>query len=143
MYGPRLLPPGAQGKVMIEIETQASLTAFGFPPCGVTAVIIEQTPAQRLGRALAGLGMCWALALGGLFIPVAHFILVPTFVVAGIIVAVKRAREDRRLVLLRGVCPRCGAAQEFKPGGRFATGRCVDCPKCHGILTLVTGETAA
>src|SRR5437867_5561557 len=143
MYGPRLLPPGAQGKVMIEIETQASLTAFGFPPCGVTAVIIEQTPAQRLGRALAGLGMCWALALGGLFIPVAHFILVPTFVVAGIIVTVKRAREDRRLVLLRGVCPRCGAAQVFKPGGRFATGRCGDCPKCHGILTLVTGATAA
>ena len=95
---------------MIEIETQASLTAFGYPPCWVTAVIIEQTPAQRLGRAFAGLGMCWALALGGLFIPVAHFILVPTFVVAGIIVTVKRAREDRRLVLLRGVCPRCGAA---------------------------------
>lgn len=46
--------------------------------------------------------MFWALALGGLFIPVAHFILVPTFVVTGIVVAVKRAREDRRLVLLRG-----------------------------------------
>jgi hypothetical protein len=109
----------------------------------VTAVIIEQTPPQRLGRALAGLGMCWALALGGLFIPVAHFILVPTFVVAGIVVAVKRAREDRRLLLLRGACPRCGAAQELKPGGRFVTGRSVDCPKCHGTLTLVTGETAA
>jgi len=128
---------------MIETETQASLTAFGYPPCWVTAVIIEQTPAQRLGRTLAGLGMFWALALGGLFIPVAHFVLVPAFVVAGIIVAVKRAREDRRLVLLRGVCPRCGAAQEFKPGGRFASGRSVDCPKCHGTLTLVTGETAA
>ena len=48
--------------------------------------------------------MFWALALGGLFIPVAHFILVPTFVVAGIVVAVKRSREDRRLVLLRGAC---------------------------------------
>lgn len=128
---------------MIETETQASLTAFGYPPCWVTAVIIEQTPPQRLGRALAGLGVCWALALGGLFIPVAHFILVPTFVVAGIVVAVKRAREVRRLLLLRGACPRCGAAPEFKPGGRFATGRSADCPKCHGTLTLVTGETAA
>ena len=87
--------------------------------------------------------MCWALALGGLFIPVAHFILVPIFVVAGVVVAVKRAHEDRRLLLLRGACPRCCAAQEFKPGGRFATGRNVDCPKCHGTLTLVTAETAA
>jgi len=128
---------------MIETETQASLTAFGHPPSWVTAVVVEQTRPQRLGRALAGLGMCWALALGGLFIPVAHFILVPTFVVAGIVVAIKRAREDRRLLLLRGACPRCGAAQEFKPGGRFATGRSVDCPKCHGTLTLVTGETSA
>ena len=128
---------------MIEIETPASLTAFGYPPCCVTAVIIEQAPPQRLGRALTGLGKLWALALGGLFIPVAHFILVPTFVAAGIVVAVKRAREDRRLLLLRGACPRCGAAQEFKPGGRFATGRNIDCPKCHGTLTLVTGETAA
>jgi hypothetical protein len=128
---------------VVEIETQASLTAFGHAPCWVTAVVIEQTPSQRLGRALAGLGMCWALALGGLFIPVAHFILVPTFVVAGIVVAVRRARENRRLLLLRGACPRCGAAQEFKPGGRFVTGRSIDCPKCHGALTLVTAETAA
>jgi hypothetical protein len=127
---------------MIETYTQASLTAFGHPPCWVTAVVIEQTRSQRFGHALASLGMCWALALGGLFIPVAHFILVPTFVVAGIVLAIKRAREDRRLLLLRGACPRCGAAQEFKPGGRFATGRSIDCPKCHGTLTLVTGESA-
>lgn len=127
---------------MIESETPASLTAFGYPPLGVTAVTIEQTAPPRLGRALSGLGMCWALALGGLFIPVAHFILVPTFMVVGIVVAVKRAREDRRLLLLRGACPRCGAAQEFKPGGRFATGPSVDCPKCHGTLTLVTDEMA-
>jgi hypothetical protein len=128
---------------MREIEIQASLTAFGHPPSRVTAVVIEQTPAQRLGRTLAGLGMFWALALGGLFIPVAHFILVPTFLVTGIIVAVKRAREDRRPVQLRGACPRCGAAQEFKVGGRFATGRSVDCPKCHGTLALLADETAA
>ena len=127
---------------MIETYTQASLTAFGHPPCWVTAVVIEQTRSQRFGRALASLGICWALALGGLFIPVAHFILVPTFVVAGIVVAIRRAREDRRLLLLHGACPRCGAAQEFKPGGRFATGRSIDCPKCHGTLTLVTGESA-
>jgi hypothetical protein len=36
---------------------------------------------------------------------------------------------------------RCSASR--KPGGRFATGRSVDCPKCHGTLTLVIGETVA
>jgi len=127
---------------MIETEVSASLTAFGYPSQPATAVIIEQTPAQRFARTLAGLGMFWGLALAGLFIPVAHFVLVPTFVTAGIIMAVKRAREDRRLVLLRGACPRCGADQEFKPGGRFASERSLDCPKCHGNLTLVSTSAA-
>ena len=64
------------------------------------------------------------------------FLLVPTFVVTGVVMAVKRAREDRRLIVLRGACPRCGAVQEFRPGGRFVEGRRVDCPACHGNLTL-------
>jgi hypothetical protein len=80
--------------------------------------------------------MFWGLGLASVFIPVAHFVLVPTFVVGGIVTAFVRAREDRRLILLHGACARCGAAQEFRPGGRFADGRSFDCPKCHGNLTL-------
>lgn len=117
-------------------ELPAQLTAFGHRPCPVIAVVVEQTPGQRARRVLAGLGMCWGLALASVFIPVAHFVLVPTFAVAGIVMAIVRAREDRRLVLISGTCPRCGAAQEFRPGGRFADGRTFDCPKCHGNVTL-------
>jgi len=122
---------------MAETEQPASLTAFGFPSQDAAAVIVEQTHTQRAMRVLTGLGFFWGLALCGLFIPVAHFILVPTFGVAGIIVALRRAREDRRLILVRGACPRCGAQQEFKPGGRFESGRSIPCPHCHGNLTLV------
>jgi len=39
--------------------------------------------------------------------------------------------------VLRGTCPRCGAVHELRPGGRFVAGRRVDCPSCHGNLTLV------
>ncbi|HEY7433545.1 MAG TPA: hypothetical protein VIE41_00280 [Methylomirabilota bacterium] len=119
-----------------EIEREVRLTAFGHEPSPTTAVVIEQPPGTRFGRVLGGLGMFWGLGLASVFIPVAHFVLVPTFVVWGIVMAVKRAREDRRLLVLRGACPRCGAAQEFRPGGRFADGRTFDCPKCHGNLTL-------
>jgi hypothetical protein len=121
-----------------QIEVSASLTAFGHPPSPALAVIVEQAPGQRVARTLAGLGMFWGLALGSVFIPVAHFVLVPTFVVAGIVMAVKRAREDRRLLRVRGACPRCGAVQELSPGGRFVDGRSFDCPTCHGNLTLAT-----
>src|SRR5216683_2576189 len=104
-------------------EIEVRLTAFGYEPSPATAVVVEQPPGTRFGRVLGGLGMFWGLALASVFIPVAHFVLVPTFVVGGIVMALKRAREDRRLILLRGACPRCGAAQDFRPGGRFAEGR--------------------
>jgi hypothetical protein len=122
---------------MTESELPASLAAFGYPTQRAAAVIGEQSPGQRFTRALGGLALFWGLALGGLFIPVAHFVLVPTFLTVGVIVAVKRAREDRRLLLVRGPCPRCGVEQAFKPGGRFVSGRSLGCPRCHGNLTLV------
>ena len=123
-----------------ETEVPAQLTAFGHPSQPAQAVILEQAPGQRFARTLAGLGMFWGLALASVFIPVAHFVLVPTFVVAGIVMALKRAREDRRLLLVRGACPRCGAVQELRPGGRFVDGRSFDCPKCHVNLTLATAS---
>jgi hypothetical protein len=119
-----------------EVQTAAVLTAFGHEPRPATATVIEQPPGARFGRVLGGLGMFWGLALVSVFVPVAHFLLVPTFAVAGIVMAVRRAREDRRLVVLRCTCPRCGAGHELRPGGRFVAGRRVDCPTCHGDLTL-------
>ena len=127
---------------MTQVQVAVSLTAFGFAPRPATALVIEQSTGERVGRVFAGLGMFWALALGGLFIPVAHFILVPVFLTAGIVMAVKRSREDRRLAEVRGPCPRCGAEQIFKAGGRFAPGRSLDCSACHGTVALaVPGST--
>lgn len=120
-----------------ETQIAAQLAAFGHEPRPATAVVIEQAPGARVGRVLAGLGMFWGLALASVFIPVAHFLLVPTFAVAGVVMAAVRAREDRRLIVLRGTCPRCGAPQELRPGGRFVDGRRLDCAACHGNLTLV------
>ena len=125
-----------------ETEVPARLVAFGHEPSAVTAIVVVQPPGARLARVLAGLGLFWGVALLCVFIPVAHFILVPTFLLTGIAVAIKRAREDRRLILLRGACPRCGAAQEFRPGGRFADGRSLDCPRCHGNMTLAVSPAS-
>jgi len=125
---------------MTQLEIPISLTAFGFEPRAATALVVEQSTAERVGRAFVGLAMFWAMAVGGLFIPVAHFVLVPTFLAAGIILAVKRSREERRLLSVRGACPRCGAEQAFKGGGRFAPGKSLDCPACHGTFTVAAPE---
>jgi hypothetical protein len=123
------------------VEVPATLTVFGAPPTRATATVLTQTAGQRLARTGAALGLCWGLALAGLFIPVAHFILVPTFVIAGI-VTFRRAREDRRLIEVRGPCPRCGGEQQFKVGGRFAPERTFDCPICHNNVTMHAESTA-
>ncbi len=72
------------------MQVPATLTAFGAPTRDATATVVHQTPGQRLSRALGGLGIFWGLALIGLFIPVAHFLLVPAFFTAGIVMATQR-----------------------------------------------------
>jgi hypothetical protein len=118
------------------IELPATLTVFGSPPTPATAKVLTQRAGQRLARTAAALGVCWGLALASVFVPVAHFILVPTFAVAGVVVAVLRAREDRRLLEVLGTCPRCGTEQRFEVGGRFAQERSLDCPRCHSHLVV-------
>ncbi len=117
---------------MTEPQVPVSIRAFGATPQIGTATVVEQTPGQRLLRALAGIGI----------IPVAHFVLVPTFLAAGLVMGAKRAREDRRLLGVHGACPRCGVEQEFRVGGRFFNGRAVDCPGCHNSLRLSTDNVS-
>ena len=124
-----------------EERVPATLTAFGAPPVAATATVISQTQAERLTRALGALGACWGLGLVALFIPVAHFILVPTLFTVGIVAAVRRGREARRLVNVRGTCPRCGVERQFEVGGRFGAERTFDCPECHNILRVLPAST--
>ena len=115
-------------------EVGVELTAFGATPRAAIATIVTQAPGRRLTRALTALGMFWGMALVGLFIPVAHFILVPTFLAAGIAMAVVRGREDHRLLGVHGQCPRCGVDQRFAAGGRLSADMRLDCPHCHNSL---------
>jgi hypothetical protein len=123
-------------------ESRAELAAFGAPPSRATAILATQNLGQRLARALAGLVGCWAAAIVSVFIPVAHFFLVPGFLVLGVVWAVARSRERQRLLGLRGTCPRCGRDEEFGRGERQGGQTWVTCPGCFTRL-LVTIEPAA
>jgi hypothetical protein len=128
---------------MHAVEIPATLSAFGAAPAPATATVLSQAPGERLTRTAAALGMCWGPALVSVFIPVAHFVLVPTFFIAGIALAIARAREAMRLLGVHGVCPRCAQEQDFEAGGRFTPSRSLDCPKCHNTLTLTADASAA
>ena len=112
------------------------LGAFGAPHLAATARVLRQSRQRRMRRALAALGMCWGAAIPCIFIPLAHFFLVPTLVTTGIVLFVLRSREDTRLLGVRGRCPRCGVEQEFPAGGRLHGERALDCPRCHNHLTF-------
>jgi hypothetical protein len=121
---------------MTTTEVPATLEVFGAPPAPATARVARQTPADRMRRVLTALGIFWGLAIPAVFMPVAHFILVPSLLMIGIVVAALRSREDVRLLGAHGRCPRCGVEQDFPGAGRFHGAQGLDCPRCHNRLTL-------
>ena len=64
-------------------EVPASLSAFGASPPPAWVSVYTPTPGQRLTRAARVLVTFWAVAAGCVFLPVLHFVLVPTFAVIG------------------------------------------------------------
>ncbi len=113
--------------------TRAYLNVFGAPPSPVSVTVIEQGLGQRVGRGALALVLCWALASASVFIVLAHFILVPSFFIAGPVLAYFRLRAVRVVKDIHGACPRCGVEQDFKPA---LWGRMIDCPRCKNQLTL-------
>ncbi len=65
------------------------------------------TPQERMGRAAKVLGICWGLAVVTLFIPIAHFALVPGFLIAGPVAGYLRYRSSEVMESAAGECPTC------------------------------------
>ncbi len=62
---------------------------------------------EQMGRAWKALGLFWGLAVVTVFIPIAHFFLVPGFLIAGPIVAYSRYRAVEAVERASGECPTC------------------------------------
>ena len=123
------------------VAVPATLAVFGAPPTPVEVTVTRQGLGRRLGRALLVVAVCWPAAGAAVFIPLAHFVLVPGLFIGGAVLAVIKLREDWHIVRVRGACPRCHREQEFAPGGRFTAGRTFECPQCLNTLRLVTDDT--
>jgi hypothetical protein len=133
-------PPPAAGDFT---EVPVTLTVFGATPVPAVAVVQRRSLASRMGRAGVGLAVAWLLAFPAIFLPVLHFVLVPGFVIGGVVLAAQRLREDRTLARVEGTCPRCRAALDATPGGRFRLPRSVQCLHCKNTLTLAAAAAPA
>jgi len=124
-------------------DLAASLTVFGAAPRRVDVTVTRQSPGHRLGRALKGGAVFWAVAAGCVFLPGLHFVLVPTFLVIGIAVSLRNLRDVEIVSRVRGACPRCGLEQDFAAGNRLTPTWALDCPACHNSLTLTLDSAGA
>jgi hypothetical protein len=123
-------------------QVPATLTAFGATPTPVTITMLAQTPASRFGRALGVLVACWCAAVVAVFIPVAHFVLVPGLAIVGVIWAARQLRTGVTVLEALGECPRCRRPQSFVSAGSSGDQLAFDCPACLTRL-LATPDDAA
>jgi hypothetical protein len=131
------------GESSATYELPAFLSAFGAPPQHARVIVRVPTPGQRLTRAAKALGTFWAVAAGCVFLPVLHFVLVPTFAIVGLVMGAARLRDQQTVTRVHGGCPRCGREQDFAFGNRLAATWPLDCPACHTNLQLTVDGLAA
>jgi hypothetical protein len=116
---------------------QVSLELVGASAMTGEARIIDRSWPTRAGRALVALAGGALLAIPLAFIPLMHFVLVPSCLFTGLLLAVLRLREDRSLVALSGACPRCRVERNFDVRGRFVSGRTVHCDGCGSAIYVL------
>ncbi len=76
-----------------------------------------------------------SLAVASVFVPILHFILVPAFLIAAVVVGVKAYTQKADLQNISGNCPNCGAALLIKRV-RIKKVSGEICPQCRDFLKI-------
>ncbi len=101
------------------------------------AVITFSSQEQKV-RALKSLLLFWLIAALAVLIPVAHFILVPAFLITGIIAAKRRWHCAKEGIKAEGLCPECEQAITITLEKNADFPQWHHCPECDGSLELQT-----
>ncbi len=97
---------------------------------------IDFTPQEQKARGLKTLALFWAIAIVCVLIPIAHFFLVPGFLIGGIVAAKRRWERAREGIEANGSCPVCKHTIhiDLEKNGEIPQWR--DCPECGEALEL-------
>jgi hypothetical protein len=124
----------------IEHDVPVRLYIFGLPRGEGTARVRTRDSAERTARAARAAGTCILLAAVSILLPIAHFILVPAFLLAAPVVAVRRLRERASIVGLTGTCPRCNETRAFEVKGPFGKDVRTSCATCSFAIEVERTE---
>ena len=111
------------------------LTGYSDQTTAGVAHVRSFDRAERMVRASKRLALAWAGALIGFFIPVAHFLLVPGLLIAGVVFFRSGLGAREIAYSMTGSCPDCGLEQDFASAGRWEPPHTVTCRGCHRSLT--------
>ncbi len=71
---------------------------------------------QRIMQSLKIFGLCWGGAIVGVFLPIIHFVLVPSFILAGLIVPGFVYFRESLVLGGEATCPKCHAPFPIEKG---------------------------
>lgn len=92
---------------------------------------------DRFTQASKALVICWVLAVITAFIPIAHFFLVPLFVIAGPVMAYMKYGAAEITEDAVGICPECNENVTIKLDPADKLPKWTYCPACNKPLQLV------
>ena len=102
------------------------------------SITIEHfSPAQRAANAARTAGKTFAATVACVFIPVAHFILVPTGLLLTAVLAFLSYRKRSRIKAFKGECPACGAVIELSASSADRLPLYEFCDKCSREITII------
>ncbi len=98
--------------------------------------LTSYSAADRTQRAVVALVVCLGGAGVAVFIPIAHFFLVPALLVAGPVLFYNRYRQAEALEKVDGTCPRCGEQVTIAMESNDKLPKWTYCPACDGAVEL-------
>ena len=117
------------------------LSGYHGEPTPVRLVVATFDRPARTRRAVKGLAGFWGAMVVSVFLPVAHFVLVPSFFFIGIWQFLRRLKVAKLVRGAHGRCPDCGTEQDFELMSRRFP-QSVTCGSCHRGLTIAESEVA-
>lgn len=101
-----------------------------------TVSVRQHSRPDRLRRAARAWAGCWGAAIAAVFLPVLHFILVPSLLVGGPLYAMVMMRERVTVLGADGACPACGAEQHPRMKTGASERMEFRCESCRRALAL-------
>jgi hypothetical protein len=111
-------------------EIQLRLEVKGADPTTGVVRVLDRSRAQRVGRALKVLALCWGVGAACVFIPLVHFVMPALLLVTGVVLAVLRWRDSASIVGLEVACPRCRLTGKLVSSGPIRDGGELHCDGC-------------